>query len=249
MTIFPIDDAQRTAARLAGIAYLLAIPLALFAELYVLNQIVVSGNATETARNIVAHERLFRLGTAANLGVFALDAVLIAALFRVLQPIDRTLALVAAFWRLIETAVLVTAALHDLDALRVLSGIDYLRAFDGGQLDALARLSLGAHGAGYNAGLLFAGLGSTVFCYLWLKSNYVPSWLAAFGIFASALLAGCSCAFIVFPELAKTVTVAYFGGPIFMFELTMGFWLVSKGIAPSRTPKPEKTKGLPMASP
>lgn len=234
MTSYPIDDAQRRAARIVGIAYLLAIPLALFAELYVLGQIVVSGNAAETARNIVAHERLFRMGTAANLSVFALDVVLIAGLYVVLRPIDRTLALLAAFWRLVETAVLVTAALNDLEALRVLSGASYLQVFDAGQLDALARLSLSAHGSGYNAGLLFAGLGSTVFCYLWLKSAYVPAWLAGLGVFASALLAACSFAFIVFPELAKFITVAYFGGPIFIFELTMGFWLVLKRLSPSR---------------
>lgn len=230
MTIPPIDSAQRRAAKVVGIAYLLAIPMALFAEMYVLGQLVVYGNATATAQNIVAHERLFRFGTAVNLGVFALDVVLIAALYTVLKPVDRNLALLAALWRVVETAVLVVAALNDLEALRILSAADYLRAFDTGQLHALARLALGGHGADYNVGLMFAGLGSTVFCYLWFKSKYIPTWLALLGVFASALLAVCAFGFIVFPELAKTVTVAYFGGPIFVFELTMGFWLLLTGL-------------------
>jgi len=36
--------------------------------------------------------------------------------------------------------------------------------------------------------------------------------------------------FIIFPELAKPVSVAFYGAPIFFFELTMGFWLLLKGL-------------------
>jgi hypothetical protein len=77
---------------------------------------------------------------------------------------------------------------------------------------------------------VFAGLRSSVFCYLWLKSNFVPKPLAAWGVFSSVLLATCTYAFIIFPELAKGVTVVYYGGPIFVFELTMGFWLLLKDL-------------------
>jgi len=45
------------------------------------------------------------------------------------------------------------------------------------------------------AGLFFAGLGSTVFCCLWFKSGFIPKALAAWGVFASALLGGCAFTF------------------------------------------------------
>jgi hypothetical protein len=218
------DESQRKAARVVGWAYLLAIPPALFAE------------AVATVPNITAHERLFRLGTASNLGTFALDVVLITALYVVLKPVNRNLALLAAFWGLIETAILVVATLGDLEALRVLSGADYLRAFDADRLQALARLSMGAHGAAYQVGLVFAGLRSTLFCYLWFKSNFIPKTLAAWGVFSSLLLVTCTYAFIIFPELRQVVTVAYYGGPIFVFELTMGFWLLLKELRQPELP-------------
>jgi hypothetical protein len=202
MTISTIDGSQRKAARVVGLAYLLALPPAVFAE------------TAATAGNIVAHERLFRLGTASNLGAFALDVILITALYVVLKPVNRNLALLAAFWGLIETAILVVATVSDLEALRVLSGADYLRAFEADRLQALARLSIGAHGAAYHVGLVFAGLRSTVFCYLWLRSSFIPKPLAAWGVFSSLLLAACTYAFIIFPELAKIVTVGYYGGPL-----------------------------------
>ena len=233
MTASTIDESQRTAARVVGLAYLLALAPAVFAEFYVLGQLVDFNDAAQTARNIMAHERLFRLGVASNLGVFALDAVLITALYVVLSPVNRGLALLAAFWRLIETTILVVAALNDFEVLRVLSGADYLRAFEADRLQALARLAIAQHGAGYNVGLVFAGLGSTVFCYLWFKSRFIPKTLAAWGVFSSLLLAACAFAFIIFPELRRIVTVAFYGGPIFIFELTMGFWLLIKGLRPA----------------
>ena len=106
MTIGMPDDTQRTAARVVGAAYLVALVPAVFAEFYVRGQLVVAGNAAQTALNIVAHERLFRLGIASNLAVFAIDVALISALYLVLNPINRGLALVALGWGLVETAVL-----------------------------------------------------------------------------------------------------------------------------------------------
>ena len=41
----------------------------------------------------------------------------------------------------------------------------------------------------------------------------------------------CSFSFIIVPELGNVVPVAIYGGPIFLFELTMGLWLVLKGLA------------------
>lgn len=228
-----VYDSQRRAAKVAGLAYLLAIVPAFFAEFYVPGQLVNYDSAAETARNIMANERLFRLGAAANLLVWVVDIILIAALYVVLEPVNRGLALLAAFWRVVETATLVAAPLRDLDVVRVLGGAEYLRAFEAAELQALARLSIGAHNSAYTVGLVFFGLGSTVFCYLWLKSGYVPKALAVWGVVASCVVGACTFAFIIFPGLARVLAAEYYTAPMFFFELAMGFWLPLKGI---RTP-------------
>ena len=230
MPINAVDESQRTAARIVGFTYLAVIAPAVFAE-WVPARLLDYNDAAETARNIIAHDRLFRMAIASNLTAFAADAILITALYVVLKPVNRTLALLAAFWGLIETTTLVVVTLNDFDVLRVLSDAAYLRVFGADRLQVLARLSLGAHGAGYNVGLTFAGLRSTAFAYLWFKSRYIPRGLAAWGIFSSLLLALCTFAFVIFPELAKAITVGYYGAPIFIFEATMGVWLLRKGIA------------------
>jgi hypothetical protein len=231
-----IDDSQRQAAKVVGFTYLFALIPSVFAEFYVRGRIVVGDDAARTAMNIMAHERLFRLGVASNLAVFAIDVALLSALYVVLGPIHRRLALLALGWGLVETTILVLVTLHDLDALRVLSGAPYLRTFEPDRLQALARLSIGAHGSAYVVGLVFAGLRSTTFCYLWFQSRLIPRALAVWGMAASLLMGALAFSFILFPELASAVPFGVFGGPIFLFELTIGFWLVFKDLRPDRAP-------------
>ena len=230
MTIGTIDESQRKAARVVGFAYLFALPPAIFAEFYGRAHLIAFGDAAQTARNITANERLFRLGTASNLTVFAINVVLIIALYVVLMPVNRSLALLATGWGMIETATLVFVTLRDFEVLRILSGTNYLQAFEASRLQALARLSLSAHADAYNVGLVLAGLRSTAFCYLWFKSRFIPTALAAWGMVASLLMGASAFLFIIFPELAKLVSVAFYGAPIFFFELTMGFWLLLRGL-------------------
>jgi hypothetical protein len=227
-----VDDSQRKAARIVGLSYLLAIPPALFSGIYVASQIAGHVSPAGAARWIMLHERLFRLGIASDLIAFTIDIALVTALYVVLKPVNRSLALFAAFCRVIETALFFAITLRYFDMLAPLSGAEYLRGFGADQLQALSRLAISAHNSGYNVGLVLAGLGSTVFCYLWLRSGYIPKVLAGFGVFASVVLATFTFAYIVFPEYAKIVTVSFYGGPIFLFELTMGFWLLFKGLRP-----------------
>jgi hypothetical protein len=223
------DTIERLWARIIGFSYVFALAPAIFAEFYVGGKLI-SSDAIVTAQNIIAHERLFRLGLASNLLVFAADILLVTALYVVLERVNRRLALLAAFFRLIETTILIVAVLNDFYVLRLLSGSTYLSALSSDTLAALARLSIGAHGSTYGVGLLLFGFGSPVFCYLWLKSGYVPRTLAIWGLIASVWVGICSFSFVVFPELTRVLTVGWYGGPIFLFELTMGFWLLLKGI-------------------
>jgi len=235
LTIGTPDDTQRTAARVVGATYLMALVPAVFAEFFVRGQLVVAGNATQTALNIMAHQRLFRLGIASNLAAFAIDVALITALYMVLNPINRSLALLALGWGLVETGILIVATLSDFNVLRILSGAAYLSVFEIDRLHTLARLSVSTHADVYNVGLVFAGLRSTTFCYLWLKSGFIPKALAFFGVIASLLMGVCAYVFIIFAALPTIVPVGIYGGPIFLFELTMGVWLLFREL---RRPNP-----------
>jgi Domain of unknown function (DUF4386) len=233
MTTGTIDQSQRKAAKVVGFSYLCALPPAIFAEFYVRTQLIAFDNVAQTARNITAHEPLFRLGIASNLIVFTVDVVLIMALCVVLMPVNRSLALLATGWGLVETAILVVVTLSDFDVLRILSGAAYLRALDADQLHVLMGLAVASHDATYRVGLVLAGLRSTAFCYLWFTSRFIPRPLAVWGMFASFLMGACAFAFIILPGLARVIGVEIYGAPIFFFELTMGLWLMMRGLRPS----------------
>ena len=55
-------DSPNKAARIAGLLYLLSLPLAMFPEMFVRQRLIVPGDAAATASNIMANELLFRFG-------------------------------------------------------------------------------------------------------------------------------------------------------------------------------------------
>jgi hypothetical protein len=229
VTISTIEPEQRTAAKVVGFLYVFTMATAIFAQMYVRGQLIVRGDAVQTARNIAASERLFRLGIATDLITVVGVVILIWALYVVLKPINGNLALLAAFLRLAENAVAAVATLNAFAALRLLSGAEYLRVFDTQQLQALARVFVSGQSAGLEIAFVFLGLGSALFSYLWLRSRYIPRMLAAWGIFSSLVLALVNLTMMVFPGLWDALGMAYMA-PMFIYEVGLGLWLLIKGL-------------------
>jgi hypothetical protein len=227
-----IEPAQRTAAKVAGFSGLFATAIVVFANYVLLNPLIVPGNAAETARNLVAHETQVRVIATCFLTYSASVVVLLAALYVILKPVNRGLALVGALFRLVFASLWLLTTLNLLGALRLLGSASYLQVFEADRLQALARLSLAANFDAYYVGLPFFGLAATVCSYLWLKSNYIPKGLAAFGVISSAWCVICAFVFIIFPHFNKTVNDYWFDSPMAIFEMVLSFWLLFKGLRP-----------------
>ena len=241
MTISSIDESQRKAARVVGFTFLFAMMIVIVANYGISFRLIVPGNAVDTARNIMAHETLFRINIACNLIYVVNVVVLLSALYVILNPVNRNLALVAAFCRLVYALMWGVTALNMLGALRLLGDAAYLPVFEADQLRTLARLHISIDA--YYVGLPFWGLASTVCSYLWFKSRYIPRALAAFGVISSAWCVICAFAFIVFPHFETTVNAYWFDMPMLIFELALGFWLLLKGLRTSGVAEPAKVSG------
>ncbi len=172
---------------------------------------------------------MFRLGIAGDLLVYATVIGLVWGIYVILKPINREVALLGAFLRLVENAILAGATLTAFIALRLLSGVAYLEPFEPAQLQALARLFLGVYGIGLSIGFVFLGFGSAVFSYVWLQSRYIPKLLAGWGIFASLVLAIVSLATMIFPGLYAVLGMSYML-PMGIYEIGLGLWLLIKGL-------------------
>lgn len=226
----PVPDAvQARAARIAGAAYLISMATAVFAQMYVKSMLVAPGNSAKTAQNIITHESLFRIGMVADIATSIGVAILIWALYVLLKPLNRNLALLAAMLRLLECAVGFIAILGSLAALRLLSGADYLKTIEADQLHALAQIAIGIQGSALTLSFILLGLGSTVFAGLLLKSRFVPRVLAAWGIFSSLLLSAGALSAIIIPAFAKDFQFLSML-PLGLYEVTLGFWLLLRGV-------------------
>jgi hypothetical protein len=232
MTTLAIDNSQRTAAKVAGWSGLITFAIVVFGNYVLLNPLVVSGNATATAQNIVEHQTQLRLAVVCFLTYSLGVVVLLTALYVVLKPVNPGLALAGALFRLVFALLWLLSPLNLLSALRLLSNASYLQGFEPDRLQALARLHIGAGFDDYYVGLPFFGLAATVCAWLWLKSNYIPRGLAMFGVISSAWCVLCAVIFLIFPQFNKVVDDYLFDTPMALFELAVSFWLLFKGLSP-----------------
>jgi len=228
-----IDNSQRTAAKVAGIAGLLAFILVVFGNYVLLNPLIIPRNAVETARNILAHQTQFRIALTCFIAYGIGSIVLLSALYVILAPVNRGLALTGALFRLVFAILWLIAPLNSLAALRLLGDAPYLKVFEGDRLQALARVQLAGSFDAYYVGLPFFGLAATVCAYLWIKSNYIPRGLAIYGFVASAWCVLSAYLFLIFPDFNKIVNDYLFDTPMALFELTLSFWLLFKGLNPA----------------
>jgi hypothetical protein len=227
-----IDNSQRTAAKVAGVAGLLAFVLVVFGNYFLLEPLLVPRNAVETARNILAHETQFRLALICFITYGIGAIVLLTALYVIFAPVNRGLALAGALFRLVFAILWLIAPLNSLAALRLLGDAPYLKIFEAERLQALARVLIAESFDDYYVGLPFFGLAATVCAWLWLKSNYIPKGLSIFGVIASAWCVSCAFVYLIFPNFNKMVNDYIFDSPMALFELVVSVWLLFKGLRP-----------------
>jgi hypothetical protein len=226
-----IDQSQRTAARVAGVLYLLLMVCGVFGEFNGRGRLIVDNDPAKTAGLITSHLLLFRFGIVSDLAAFAGDIAMAVALYVLLRPIGRYLALLAAFWRVAEAAVLGVITLNSLTMLSLLTDVRYATVFSSQQVQSLVWLFNDTHDAGYNIGMVFLSLGCIVFSWLFFKSRYIPRLLAAFGLLAYTLMLAGTMATILWPQNPIGVNFDTAAG---LYEIIIGLWLLLRGIREPR---------------
>jgi hypothetical protein len=213
-----------TAALIAGIGLLIMVIAAPFAELYVFPRLVVSGDAAETVKNIMANKTLFVAGIFGYLIAFLCDVLVAWALYVYLKPVDENFSLLTAWFRLVYTLIALIALLHLVTVLRLLNTPVYLTLFQPDQLQAQVMLSLNTFRSDWYFGLLFFGIHLGLLGHLVFRSKYIPRIvgllliIAGFGYMLTTLKP------YLFPGInVGFAEYTYYGELIFML------WLLIKG--------------------
>ena len=231
MTARIVDTSQRKAARVAGFMFLFSLIVPLLNWTFVLSKLIVAENVIATANNIMANELLFRIGITIELIMSVGLIVLALALYIILKPVNKNLALLALLLKLVEATIVVAIVLVSFIALQILNGEAYLTAFTLEQLQVPVGLILNSHTAIYSIPMVFLGLDMMVFSYLFFKSKYIPKILAGFGILSFALIFIHALMYIITPKYAAMlINQIIFYAPSGLFEIIIGIWLLVKGL-------------------
>jgi hypothetical protein len=216
-------------ARTGGLLYLAIIAIGLFGEAFVRSGLVVSGDATATAHNILSSELLWRLGVAAELVLLVCAVGLALVEYVLLRPVNRRLALLALLLGMLSIAIEAMSALNLATTLFPLASVAYLQAFTPAQLNAMAYLSIKSFESGFGVSLIFFGVECLFTGYLIYRSGYFPKLIGVLMQIAGLCYLANSFALILSPALAGWL----FPGvllPSLVAEVSFCLWLLFKGV-------------------
>ncbi len=225
------EISQNKAAKIAGIGYLIIFILGIITNFFVFNSMLVQGDAQATVNNILSNEILFRSGIVSWLVVLIIDIIIAWALFVLLKPVNKSISLLAAWFRLVYVAIFGITQLNLLFVIIVLSGADFLNVFTTNQLNALALLFLNGHNYGFLIALVFFGIHLYFISYLIFKSQFVPKYLGVLLLLAASGYLIDSFANFLIPDYAdyKMIFMIIVAVPGIVGELAFTLWLLFRG--------------------
>ena len=216
-------------ARLAGFLYLMVIVFGVLAEFFVRQRLIVPGDATTTANNIMASESLFRIGFVSDLIQVTFWLLLPLPLYKLLKSVNKNHASLMVIFVLVGVAIQCLNMLNQFAALLLLGGADYLKVFEANQLHALAMFFLNLHKYGYIIPQIFHGLWLLPLGFLVFKSGSFPR------VFGVLLIIACFSFLVdefgrfLLPNYGETIALV-FGLLTVIGEFSFCGWLLIRGV-------------------
>lgn len=224
-----IEASPRLYARIAGFLYLIVIVGGVFAEILVRGRLVVQGDPTATAHNILAHELLFRFGFAVELFYCAACNVPITLIFyNLFKVVNRNVTLLMVFLDLVVTAVESISLLAHYAPLIILGGGQHWSAFTAEQLHAATYMSLQLFEDGFAISLVFFGFDLLALGYLIFRSKFLPRTLGV--LLAIEGLGYLVNSFTLFLAPALQPRISPYLVPTAIAEVALCLWLLIVGV-------------------
>ena len=218
-------NSPKKTARVAGFLYLIIFCLAIFAELFVRQSLIVPGDAATTVNNIMASEGLFRSGIVSFLIEQTVFLLLPLVLYKLLNSVNKNHAILMVIFVLVGIPIACINELNQFAVLLLMSGADYLTAFEPDQLHSQVMLFLDLYEHGIFIAKIFWGLWLFPLGYLVFKSGFLPRILGV--LLIMACFGYLIDDFIVFLLPNSDATLSLFA---FIGEWLFALWLLIKGV-------------------
>jgi hypothetical protein len=213
-------------SRVAGIAMLLSIVFGALGEAHLPGKIIVAGDAAATAANIVNHQMLFRASFAAYMVEGICDVLLCVIFYILLEPVDRNLALISAFFgvaSMVTFAVAESAFFASSLIVRDAAGMGH---FTAEQRKALAYLSLRISTMIGALFLILYGTATMIRGWLMARSGYFPKSIGVLMVIGGAGFFLRTTTYILAPSLSSPVMLI----PLALGAIPLMLWLLIRGI-------------------
>ena len=145
MTNLSTETSPLVYARVAGLLYLLMIPLGIFGILYVPSTLIVPGDMAVTVSNIMVNELIFRLSIVSALSVQIVQIFLVLVLYKLLKPVNKKYAVLMVVLIMVTVPIALLNELNQFASLLLLSGANYLTVFTVDHLQTLMSLFFDLH--------------------------------------------------------------------------------------------------------
>ena len=224
----------RQAALIAGFGVLIMAFAAPFAEFFVFPKLVIPGNIEETAQNVVANQGLYLAGLIAYLITFICDVLVAWALYILLIPVNRSLSLLTAWFRLVYTVIALVGVFKLATVFRILTAPEYAAIVGSDQLHAQVHLLLKSFRYEWSFGLVLFGIHLGFLGYLVYQSDYIPRILGLLLAIAGLGWVIDSLRLYLFPNAdLGFIMITFFGELIFMIWLLVRGWKIQEPTAHS----------------
>jgi len=222
-----VEESPRPTARTIGVVYLLYFLTAVFGAL-LMKGVVVPTDAVATAQNLLAHESLYRSGWEVSLVANAFYIAVTALFYGLLAPVNRSLAVMMAFFSLVGCTVQIFGGLLQMAPLTILGDNQLAGAFTATQLRSAALLPFKLYPQVFNISLVLFALFDFLLGYLIYKSTFLPRFIGVW-----FMIAGVVGLMFLWPPLGTELrfVIIPIGG---IAEVVLMFWLIVKGVDVSR---------------
>ncbi len=215
-----IKSIKKTAT-FAGTAYFVIIITSVLSIAIGPYKLMTEGDVLKTIANITSNQALFRIGIVYEVLMYTGVIALSVALYQLLKIVNKAKALTALLCRFGEAIMGVLTVIGSIVTLYLINS-----DFTTETIQKTVGVIFEIKGALMSMLMVFIGVGSVIFCWLFYKSRFIPRWLSVVGIAAFF--------FVLLESLVQMLVPMndwiFPGASAILFEIVIGLWLMIWGV-------------------